>query len=258
MTSNNACEPGEQLIVLANGDDENDLVGWSLLLLAATVRSFAHVPLGISDRNKMVLWPGCGGRAEFSLHTKNVRSVWFVVKRRGFCCNLSGGVALIVWLTTNRMCAKNKNICMWREQAIIEWSRQVISIVACCHGVKLCVHAARDFRSQQNGAVTRMWRSCGVQPSHTERDEREEQKYMYVAQTRVIPMEWSWWVASNNACEPGEQLIVLANGDDESDLVVWSLLLLAATVRSFAHVPLGISDRNNSNGNKIPFIYSNS
>ena len=70
------------------------------------------------------------------------------------CCNLSGGVALIVWFTTNGMCVKNNTI-------------------------------------------------------------------MYVARTsnnRVIPMEWSWWVTSNNACEPGEQLIVLANGDDESDL----------------------------------------
>jgi len=57
-------------------------------------------------------------------------------------------------------------------------------------------------------------------------------------------MEWSWWVTSYNAGEPREQLIVLANGDDESDLVGWSLLLLAATVRSFAHMPLGISDRN--------------
>ena len=57
-------------------------------------------------------------------------------------------------------------------------------------------------------------------------------------------MERSWWVTSDNACEPGEQLIVLANGDDESDLVGWSLLLLAATVRSFAHMPLGISYRN--------------
>ena len=65
-----------------------------------------------------------------------------------YCCNLSGGVALIVWFTTNGMCAKNKNICMWREQAIIEWSRRVISIVACCHSAKLCAHAARDFRSQ--------------------------------------------------------------------------------------------------------------
>jgi len=25
----------------------------------------------------------------------------------------------------------------------------MISIVACCHGAKLCVHAARDFLSQQ-------------------------------------------------------------------------------------------------------------
>jgi len=40
-------------------------------------------------------------------------------------------------------------LCMWREQAIIEWSRRVISIVACCHGAKLCAHAIRDFRSQQ-------------------------------------------------------------------------------------------------------------
>ena len=45
----------------------------------------------------------------------------------------------------------------------------MISIVACCHGAKLCAHAARDFRSQQNCAVTRMWRSCRVQPSHKER-----------------------------------------------------------------------------------------
>ena len=84
---------------------------------------------------------------------------------------------------------------------------------------------------------------------HHERDVREEKRYMYVARTsnnRVIPMEWYWWVTSNNACEPGEQLTVLAKGDDESDLVGWYVLLLAATVRSFAHMPLGISDRNTS------------
>jgi len=51
VTSNNACEPGEQLIVLANCDDESDLLGCYLLLLATTVRSSAHMPLGISDRN---------------------------------------------------------------------------------------------------------------------------------------------------------------------------------------------------------------
>jgi len=77
---------------------------------------------------------------------------------------------------------------------------------------------------------------------HHERNVCEEEHHIYVARTsnnRVIPMEWCWWVTSNNACEPGEQLIVRANGDDESDLVGWSLLLLAATVRSFAHRPLG-------------------
>jgi len=40
-------------------------------------------------------------------------------------------------------------ICTWREQAIIEWSRRVISIVACCHNVKLCALSARAFRPQQ-------------------------------------------------------------------------------------------------------------
>jgi len=121
----------------------------------------------------------------------------------------------------------------------------MISIVACCRGAKLCAHAARDFRSQQNGAVTRMLRSCQVWPSHKERvisvvrckkegmllqplrwrcadcmihhkrDVREEQQYMWVAR------------ASNS----------------KRDCDTWSLLLLAAMVRSFAHMPLGISDR---------------
>ena len=63
---------------------------------------------------------------------------------------------------------------------------------------------------------------------------------------RVIPIEWSWWVTANNACEPGEHLIVLPDGDNESDLVRWSLLLLAATVRSFAHMPHRISDHNST------------
>jgi len=60
-------------------------------------------------------------------------------------------------------------IYMWCEQAIIKWLQRMISIVACCHSVKLCALAARAFQSQQNGAVTRMWRSCQVQPSQKER-----------------------------------------------------------------------------------------
>jgi len=39
-------------------------------------------------------------------------------------------------------------IYVWRKQATVEWSRRVISIVACWHSVKLCALAARAFRSQ--------------------------------------------------------------------------------------------------------------
>ena len=65
-----------------------------------------------------------------------------------------------VWRTTP--------IYMWCKQSTIEWSQRVISIVACCHSVKLCALVARAFRSQQNGAVTMTWRSCQVQPSQKE------------------------------------------------------------------------------------------
>jgi len=37
---------------------------------------------------------------------------------------------------------------MWSEQAKIEWSCQVISIIACYHSVKLCALAVRAFWSQ--------------------------------------------------------------------------------------------------------------
>jgi len=34
----------------------------------------------------------------------------FYRRHKHYCCNLSGGVALIVWFTTNGMCVKNKSI----------------------------------------------------------------------------------------------------------------------------------------------------
>jgi len=85
------------------------------------------------------------------------------------CYNLSVGVALNARFTTNGICRKNNTMYTWREQAITEWSHWVKSIVACCHSAKLCAHAARAFRSQQNGAVTKVWRSCYVKPSQKER-----------------------------------------------------------------------------------------
>ena len=101
--------------------------------------------LGFFDRNKMVLWPGCGGCVVWSFHKNNIRSVRFIGKRRGCCCNLSGGIALNVWFTTNGICVKNNNIYTWHEQAIIEWLCHLNSIVACCHSAKLCTYAVRAF-----------------------------------------------------------------------------------------------------------------
>ena len=106
-------------------------------MLAAAVRSFAHMRLMLSNRNKMVLWPGCEGHAVWNLHKKNVRSVRFIVKRKGCCCNLSVGIA-----------RRTTPIYMWCEQAITEWSCRVNSIVAFCHSAKLCTHTARAFQLQ--------------------------------------------------------------------------------------------------------------
>jgi len=139
----NAREEQKYICVARPSNNKRDCEAWSPWLLAAAVRSFAHMPLGISGYNKMMLWPGWGSRADFSLHTKNVRSLWFVAKGRGCCCNLSGGVALIVWFTTNGMRSKNKNICAWREQAII---REIAT-----HDFYCCLlprfEALRTFRS---------------------------------------------------------------------------------------------------------------
>ena len=111
FTMNGMCVKNNTIIYVAGAsNNKRDCNAGSLLLLAAVLRSFAHMLLRISDRNKMVLWSRCGGRDEFSLHTKNVRPVWFVVQRRGCCCNLSGGAALIMWFTMNGMCVKKNTI----------------------------------------------------------------------------------------------------------------------------------------------------
>jgi len=159
------------------------------------------------------------------------------------CCNLSGGVALNVCFTTNGMCAKNNNTYMWREQAVIEWSRQVTAIVACCHSVKLCAHAAWTFRSQQNGAVTRMRRSCRLQPSHKERVFG-----LVRCKKEGMLLQPLWWRCvdcvihyERDVCEEQQYISEARASNTKSDCGAWTLLLLAATVWSFANMPLGLA-----------------
>jgi len=99
----------EQAIIVISDD-------WSLLLLAATVWSFARLLLGLSDRNEMMLWPGCDGRARCNLHKKKsdrCGSLW----KRG---DVVASFRLALRCTTNGISVKNNtHIYMWREQAII-------------------------------------------------------------------------------------------------------------------------------------------
>jgi len=105
---NGMCVKNNTQIYVAWTSNNRVIAACELLLLhASTLWCFAHLPLALSDHNKMVLWPGCEGCARCSLHKKKVRSVWFIIKRRGCCCNLSIGVALNVRFTMNGMCTKN-------------------------------------------------------------------------------------------------------------------------------------------------------
>ena len=57
------------------------------------------------------------------------------------------------------------------------------------------------------------------------------------------------WFTTNGMCVKNNTIIYVAQASNSKrDYDAWSLLLLAATVRSFAHMPLGISDRNKGKG----------
>ena len=109
------------------------------------------------------------------------------------CCNLSGGVALIVWFTTNGMCGKNNTI--------------------------VCVaRASNRKRDCEHDLYCCLLPRC--EAMHTCRS--------------GFPIATKW------CC-------------DQDVKVVWSSAFTQRTcdrcgslVRSFAHMPLGISDRNTS------------
>ena len=121
-----------------------DLVGWSLLLLAATVRSFAHMLLGFPIATKWC----CDQDVEV------VRSSAFTQRTCDRCGSLQKRRGLLLqplqWCCVDCVIQHERDMreeqhhtYMWREQAIIELLWHVNSIVACCHGVKLCAHAAQ-------------------------------------------------------------------------------------------------------------------
>jgi len=94
---------------VARTSNNSDHGMWTLLLLAATVRSFAHMPLGISDRNRIISTRKIYQSMEFQFYivicldrgtdlNRLLISYWlllrFKIKIWGLCerCNMSRNV----------------------------------------------------------------------------------------------------------------------------------------------------------------------
>jgi len=106
-----------------------------------------------------VIWEGLLWKA---LLYKNISLVWramqtfmdqlVALERR--VTIVATSLLTLLWMCDSRTgCARRKTLIdIWQEQAMKEWLRCMIFIVACCHNVKLCALAARAFRSQNQGA----------------------------------------------------------------------------------------------------------
>jgi len=126
---------------------------------------------------------------------------------------------------------------MWRKQVELEWVRREISIVACSHSVKRCALAARSFQSQQSGALTMMWRWYQVQPSQKKRAIGA----VHCKKEGMLLQHLSWCcvdsaIHQNGMCAKGNTQIYAMR--TSNNRVISSQMLLAATVWSFAHLPL--------------------
>ena len=118
---------------------------WTLLLLAAIVRSFVHFRL---QQNGAVtrMWRSCWVQPslkERAIGADRCKKEGMLLQPLRWCC-----VDCVIHHERD-VRGEQHHTYMWREQAIIEWSWHVNSIVACCHSAKLCAYAAWDFRSQQ-------------------------------------------------------------------------------------------------------------
>ena len=163
------------------------------------------------------------------------------------CCNLSASVLLNVQLTTNGMCVKtNTHIYVTRR------SRNTMSttcdLYCCllpqCEALCTCLLRLSNHNKLVLSALTSMWMWFQVQPSqkghaicalHCNKEGMLLQPVGWcciesvIHHKRVVHKE-----QHTNICD--------ANKQKQNDLVGWSLFLFAATVGSFAHLPLELFD----------------
>ena len=103
------------------------------VMLAATVWKFVHLPHGLSNCNKTVLWPRRESNARYTkslcLQTvkliikKVIAAIWSAQHRMHGApwmgCELRIALYVYVVQTSNN---RVSTICMWRKQAITEWA----------------------------------------------------------------------------------------------------------------------------------------
>ena len=119
FTRNGMCVKTNTIVYVARASNSKRLRAWSLLLLAATVRSFAHMPLRISDRNspstKVVILSGvycirlwiAPSKTDFNDGQKD--GLWWWRKGRS---TINWGLNAIIWArwphrdTNQKLCAR--------------------------------------------------------------------------------------------------------------------------------------------------------
>ena len=158
-----------------------------------------------------------------------------------YCSNLSGGVALNVWFTMNEMCAKNNNIYRWRKQTIVREIARHDLYYCCllpqCEALRIC---RSGFRSQQNGAVTRMWRSSqkeyAISAVHL--------KMRGYCCNLSIGVALIVWFTTNGMCTKNNNIYMWCEQAMIEYRSVITLFIIIACCEAFAYMPLGLSDHN--------------
>jgi len=166
-----------------------------------------------------------------------------------YCCNLSIGIVLNVWFTMNGMCAKNNtHIYVARTRSS---NRVILSgdLYCCflpqCEALRTC-HSGFLIATKW---CCHLWQGCEGR-AKCSLHKKNVQSVRLVVKRRgcccnlSVSIVLNVWFTTNGMCTKNNTHIYMARTSSKSDLVGWSPLLFAATVWSFVHMPLWLSDCN--------------